>query len=72
MSQPEMKVGPYGSKHWYLKGIRHREGGPAVEWSDGTKLWYLNGKQVSFEDYILELERRGLKNKIVDTLYNLA
>jgi hypothetical protein len=63
---------PNGTKYWYLNGELHREDGPAVEWSNGTKCWYLNGKEVSFEDYILELERRGLKNKIVDTLYNLA
>jgi hypothetical protein len=24
--------------------IRHREDGPAVEWSDGYKAWWLNGK----------------------------
>ena len=24
--------------------IRHREDGPAVEYSNGTKYWYLNGK----------------------------
>jgi hypothetical protein len=23
---------------------RHRLDGPAVEWSDGTKQWYINGK----------------------------
>ena len=22
----------------------HREGGPAIEWADGSKFWYLNGK----------------------------
>jgi hypothetical protein len=24
--------------------IRHREDGPAIEWADGTKKWYLNDK----------------------------
>jgi hypothetical protein len=27
-----------------LNGQRHREDGPAIEWSNGTKEWYLNGK----------------------------
>jgi hypothetical protein len=44
MSQPEMEVDPDGSKHWYLNGKRHREDGPAIEWSGGGKCWYLNGK----------------------------
>ena len=44
MSQPEMKVYPNGSKFWSLNGQHHREGGPAIEWSDGTKQWFLNDK----------------------------
>ena len=28
---------------WYFEGNLHREGAPAVEWSDGTKEWYKNG-----------------------------
>ena len=26
------------------KGILHREDGPAVEWSDGSKEWYIKGE----------------------------
>jgi hypothetical protein len=26
------------------KGQRHRLDGPAIEWKDGTKLWYINNK----------------------------
>ena len=30
---------------WYNEeGLYHREDGPAIEWGDGTKLWYLNGE----------------------------
>ena len=30
---------------WYNKAYRlHRLDGPAVEWCDGTKTWYQNGK----------------------------
>jgi len=29
---------------WYFEGKLHREGGPAVEWSDGTKEWWKNGE----------------------------
>ena len=44
MSQPEMKVSSDGTKRWFLNGERHREDGPAIEWSDGEKHWYLNDK----------------------------
>ena len=32
-------------KYWYKNGLRHRENDkPAVEFSDGGKAWYINGK----------------------------
>ena len=34
----------FGNKRWYKEGMRHREGGPAVEYSNGAKLWYKEGK----------------------------
>jgi hypothetical protein len=40
----EVRVDADGDKHWYLNGERHREDGPAVEFSGGNKAWYLNGK----------------------------
>ena len=33
---------------WYLdknRAILHREDGPAVEWDDGSKSWYIYGKR---------------------------
>ena len=39
----EFSQGPSG-KVWHLNGERHREGGPAIELSNGNKWWYLNGK----------------------------
>ena len=44
MSQSGMKVGPTGTKRWYLDGKFHREDGPAIVYEDGVKQWYLNGK----------------------------
>ena len=43
MSQPEMKIGPDGTKHWFLNGKYHREDGPAAEYLNGEKYWYLHG-----------------------------
>ena len=37
---------PNGNKYWYNdKGQYHREDGPAVERTDGTKEWWVNGKR---------------------------
>ena len=36
-----------GSKFYYKDKemkVRHREDGPAIEWCDGTKSWWINGK----------------------------
>ncbi len=43
-SQPECKVFPDGSKHWWLNGKLHRTDGPAIEYTNGSKSWWLNGK----------------------------
>ena len=32
---------------WYLNGLLDREDGPAYEWSDGSNIWYLNGKELN-------------------------
>lgn len=33
-----------GDRFWKNeKGQLHRIGGPAIEWNDGTKEWYING-----------------------------
>ena len=42
MKEYTVKVYKYKTD-WYFDGKLHREGGPAVEWSDGDKFWYING-----------------------------
>ena len=37
-------VSSSGTKEWYLKGKRHREDGPAIEYSNGDKEWWENDK----------------------------
>jgi 8-oxo-dGTP diphosphatase len=34
-----------------MNGQRHREDGPAVEWADGMKSWYLNGEYLTEEEF---------------------
>ena len=45
MIEYTVKVFDSGNKYWYLNGKRHREDGPAVEYTSGIKEWYLNGKR---------------------------
>ena len=40
-------VDRWENKYWRLNGELHRENGPAVEYTDGYKGWYLNGKAYS-------------------------
>jgi hypothetical protein len=40
----ELTIDQYGTKVWKLpNGICHREDGPAIEYFDGDKFWYING-----------------------------
>lgn len=41
---------------WYHKetGLLHRDSGPAVEWADGTKVWYQHGKRHRVDGPALE------------------
>jgi len=36
-----------GNKFWFKGNHYHRENGPAVEFSNGHKAWYLNGKFIA-------------------------
>ena len=43
MTEPICKTDRHGNKYWVLKnGVRHRTDGPAAEYADGTKAWWLN------------------------------
>ena len=48
--EPVVEIDEYGTKSWYLKGKLHREDGPAIEYADGDKSWYLNDKEVTEEE----------------------
>ena len=44
MTKSIMTIDEEGTRHWRNEaGQLHREDGPAVEWANGTKHWYLNG-----------------------------
>ena len=37
---------------WYLNGNLHREDGPAFEYQDGGKSWYLHGENLSEKEWL--------------------
>ena len=45
MQEYKVKVHKDRTEWFNSKGQRHREDGPAVEYINGTKLWYLNGQR---------------------------
>ena len=49
----------YGNIYYTLNGKLHREDGPAVEDANGTKFWYLNGKEYTEAEHrIFRLEKK--------------
>jgi len=46
MTKYIVKVDTERTRWWYNENnLLHRTDGPAVEYADGTKLWYLHGKR---------------------------
>ena len=44
-------VNDHGSVFWFLDDERHRLDGPAAEYTNGTRRWYVNGVKFSEQDY---------------------
>jgi hypothetical protein len=42
-NQSVLEIDKAGNKEWYLNKTYHRIDGPAIEYIDGIKSWYLNG-----------------------------
>lgn len=52
-----------GDKKWYRIGYLHRADGPAVEYANGHTEWWINGKNLTQEEF----EQRGApKHNIID------
>ena len=34
---------------WYLNGKLHRMDGPAIEWADGSRYYWINGESIGLE-----------------------
>ena len=47
----------FAGTHWYLNGNRHRVDGPAIEYANGDKRWYLNNRGYLKVDWKLEVAK---------------
>jgi hypothetical protein len=50
VQQPE--IDKRGTKYWWLNRKIHRADGPAIEWTNGNKEWFLNGKDYTFDKWL--------------------
>ena len=55
------EVWPDGTQYWVQNGLPHRTDGPAAIFADGTCYWYLQGRELSEEEF----EAMTLANKMM-------
>jgi len=57
----EKEIDSYGTTFYYKYGteILHREDGPAMELSFGSKFWYLNGEYLTEKEHAAEMAKRN-------------
>ena len=49
-------------------GRLHREDGPAIEYTDGSKQWYLNEEELTEREFNKQIQQLKLKNFKFDKL----
>jgi len=59
-----IEVSDYGAKFWCRKHSFHREDGPAMEFTDGTMMWWLDSKKYTEQAYRSEIAVRIAKGDI--------
>ena len=47
----------YGDRYWYKNELRHREDGPAIEYNNGDKEYWLNGVEVEEKDIVKDSKK---------------
>jgi len=58
----EVRVYPDRTE-WRLNGLLHREDGPACEYANGDKSWWINGQLLTEEEF--SRQRSFCENKVV-------
>ncbi len=67
MKTYKVEVNTDGDCYWYNeKDQLHREDGPAVEYSDGPKTWWLDGVQITEEEHKKRTSKATCSGKVVE------
>jgi len=66
MEEYKVKVSANGDREWYQNGMRHRLDGPAIDDADGYKEWYIDGEELTEEEF------NNRNNKVEVTLEDIA
>jgi hypothetical protein len=63
------------SAEWYLNGKLHKDNGPAIEWKDGRKQWFLEGMEYSEANWLVKTQPwisiDDIVNSVIDLNNNL-
>jgi hypothetical protein len=54
-----------GIEEWWFEGKLHRTDGPAVIYPDGTKRWYFNDKELTYEDWVVVVTSAMYENWLI-------
>jgi hypothetical protein len=54
-----------GEKAWCVHNAWHREDGPAIEFADGSVAWWLNGKQLSLDQWLAQTTKLTGEEKVM-------
>lgn len=57
-----------GTRSWWLNGKRHREDGPACEYVNGDKAWYLYGEELTEEEFNARTKAKELTINEIEQL----
>jgi len=61
-----LQIDKNGSRLWFNDDRQfHRTDGPAVELANGSKRWYLNGKQYTEEEHRREFQNESVSKRSV-------
>ncbi|MDP2696101.1 MAG: hypothetical protein Q8O87_02500 [bacterium] len=58
--------GANGDKYWYINGKCHREDGPAVERVSGANEWYLNNRNLTEEEFNIQMKHKPIRTEHKD------
>jgi hypothetical protein len=47
----KVRIYPDGTKAWYQNGEHHRLDGPSIEWSNGSKEWWIDDTEYSEDEF---------------------